>query len=299
MKELTNEISCQSSLLTKLRQSILQEAIEGKLTVDWRRANPVQKGDPDYDADTLLAKIIVEKQTLIRNRELKKGKLPKFIRSFIGDLTLPIEWVKVKADDIYFVTKLAGFEYSKHVTLSAIGEIPVIRAQNVRKLHIYKRNLLYIDRKTSLLLDRCALTQQCLLVTFIGAGIGDIALFDEKERYHLAPNVAKMEPFKGCDQMVNNRLFNYFLLSKFGQKEIFKHMKATAQPSLSMETIRDIDFPLPPLAEQRVIVERIEKLLSMVDELETRVKERKDQTAMLLQSVLREVFEAKLEQESA
>lgn len=281
----------QFAYLTKLRQAILQEAIEGKLTADWRKENTVRKGDPDYDAEALLEKIQAEKEKLIKSKELKKGKLPKDSKSFRDLLEIPKQWVWVKADEVYFITKLAGFEYTKYIVLLENGDIPVIRAQNVRPLNIDKTNLLYIDEETSEKLSRCALTKECLLVTFIGAGIGDVATFMEKERWHLAPNVAKMEPFKNCDHFINNKYSNYFLLSNSGQREVFKHIKATAQPSLSMETIRDIDFPLPPLAEQQAIVDRVEKFLSMVDELEKQVSERKEQSEQLMQAVLREAFE--------
>ena len=50
-------------------------------------------------------------------------------------------------------------------------------------------------------------------------------------------------------------------------------------------------FPLPPLAEQKAIVYRVEKLLSMVNELEKQVFERKEQSEQLMQAVLREAFE--------
>ena len=49
-------------------------------------------------------------------------------------------------------------------------------------------------------------------------------------------------------------------------------------------------FPLPPLAEQQAIVERVGKLMAMIDELEKQVSGRKDQSEMLMQSVLREAF---------
>jgi type I restriction enzyme S subunit len=61
-----NESVSQSTYLTKLRQAILQEAIEGKLTADWREENPVRKGDPDFDAEALLQKIQAEKEKLIK-----------------------------------------------------------------------------------------------------------------------------------------------------------------------------------------------------------------------------------------
>lgn len=249
IQQLSEEVEKQKSYAKQLRQNILQEAIEGKLTADWRKQHPVQKGNPDYDAEALFDKIHREKTNRLNSKELKKGALPKAPRSNREKLILPHGWCWAKIDDLYFVTKLAGFEFTEYFHLSEKGDIPVVRAQNVRKRYLEKTNLLYIDSATSKQLERSALTKQCLLVTFIGAGIGDVGLFDEPTRWHLAPNVAKVEPIAGCENYINNQLTNLFVLSEFGQSEIFKYMKATAQPSLSMESIRDIDFPLPPLAE--------------------------------------------------
>jgi type I restriction enzyme S subunit len=67
--------------------------------------------------------------------------------------------------------------------------------------------------------------------------------------------------------------------SQFGRDEIFKHLKSTAQPSISMGTIRDIDYPFPPLAEQHRIVAKIDQLMARCDELE---KLRSDRTHALI-----------------
>ena len=98
------------------------------------------------------------------------------------------------------------------------------------------------------------------------------------------------DPF--IDQL-NLRYINYFLLSKSGRNEIFKHIKATAQPSLSMGTIREIDLIIPPLLEQQAIVERVDNLMNIVSKLKKQVIVRKEQTAQLMYSVLREAFEQK------
>jgi len=240
----------------------------------------------------LLKKIKIEKESLIRDKKVKKTKK---IQNTITErnLCLPDGWIYCKADEIFFITKLAGFEYTKYVNLKESGEIPVIRAQNVRPLDISKNNLLYIDKLTSNNLERSSLTKPCLLVTFIGAGIGDVATFNELTRWHLAPNVAKMELFTYKPTRLNLRYVNYFLLSKIGRNEIRKHIKATAQPSLSMGTIRDIDLIIPPLLEQQAIVERIDNLINIVNKLEKQVNERKEQIAQLMNSVLREAFEEK------
>jgi type I restriction enzyme S subunit len=267
-----------------LRQAFLREAMQGKLC----HAELVSASEET--GHELLAKINAEKTNLIKAKKLKAGLASSQTISLVNDIKIPSHWVWCKADEIFFITKLAGFEYSKHIKLSEHGEIPVIRAQNVRALNIDKKNLLYIDRQTSELLERCALTKKSLLVTFIGAGIGDVATFEEKERWHLAPNVAKMEPFIGCENLLSVKFINYFMMSDLGQKEIFKHVKATAQPSLSMGTIRDIDIPLPPLYEQEQIVAKLEELMAFCDGLEQSIKESQGYNEQLLQQVLREAL---------
>ena len=285
------EIESQKNYIKQLRQNILQEAIEGKLTADWRKQNPVQKDNPDYDAEALFAQIQEEKKNLLATKELKKGNLPKAIRSNKDLLKYPDSWKWARIDDLFFVTKLAGFEFTEYFHLTERGDIPVVRAQNVRDLTLNKSNLLYIDSKTSELLERSALTKPSLLVTFIGAGIGDVGIFEEKERWHLAPNVAKLEPLKNCEKLISIKLIALFMLSSFGQKEIFKYMKATAQPSLSMESIRDICFPLPPLAEQNEIVTRVENHLQTVSDLENQITKREQLIKQLMQSILKDAFE--------
>jgi type I restriction enzyme S subunit len=79
-------------------------------------------------------------------------------------------------------------------------------------------------------------------------------------------------------------------MSRLGQKEIFKHVKATAQPSLSMGTIRDIDFAIPPLAEQNRIVQKLDELMQYCNELEASIKLSESQNEKLLQQVLREAL---------
>jgi type I restriction enzyme, S subunit len=288
-QELFSELSVQKDLVSKFRQSILQETIEGKLTVQWREENP------DVESASILLKNIKDiKSVLIRTKQLKKAQeIDTSITK--RDIKIPSNWEWSKGDDLFFVTKLAGFEYTKYFKLVEDGEIPVIRAQNVRPLEINRKNLLYIDLETSLLLERSALTKPSLLVTFIGAGIGDVACFEESNRWHLAPNVAKMEPFEKCQNLINLKYLNYFLMSKKGQFELYKHIKATAQPSLSMGTIRDIDYIIPPIEEQSQIVQKVENLFKICDELEQQINDSKTNAEMLMQAVLKEAFEEKSE----
>ena len=99
-------------------------------------------------------------------------------------------------------------------------------------------------------------------MTFIGAGIGEVCIFDKEKRYHLAPNVAKIVPAIDI-----NKYIMYYLMSKEGKKNIFDYKKSTAQASLSMETIRNVAIPIPPKEELNKIVEKIESLFELIEQL--------------------------------
>ncbi|NJA05513.1 hypothetical protein HC024_07225 [Methylococcaceae bacterium WWC4] len=263
--------------VAELRKAILQLAVMGKLV-------PQNPNDPS--ARQTLNEIQTQKLRLVERKLLKIGQTTEDSKFINSDISIPDAWVWAKGAEIFFITKLAGFEYTKHFNLTDNGDIPVIRAQNVRPFSIETDNLKFIDRKTSELLERCALTKPALLVTFIGAGIGDVALFDRPERWHLAPNVAKMEPFTDCENKINLRFINYFLISTVGRREIFKHLKSTAQPSISMGTIRDIDYPLPPLPEQHRIVAKIDSLMALCDTLEQQIDAATSKQTALLDAVM-------------
>ena len=216
--------------------------------------------DSSSNLDELLSDIFSYRENLIKSKVIQRAKLKAMEDKDIIS-SFPSSWKQLKLGEISFVTKLAGFEYTKYIKLEESGDIPVVRAQNVRKGYLDTNNLLYIDRQTSENLSRSALDKASILITFIGAGIGDVCVFDKPQRFHLAPNVAKVEPF--CDEngAINIKFLLYYLLSPSGQKEIFKSMKAVAQPSLSMETIRDIVIPFASREEQDEIVRVVENLI--------------------------------------
>ncbi len=247
----------------KLRQCILQLAVQGKL---------VPQDPNDEPASALMKRIKAEKERLVKEKKIRKSDPLPPVAADEMPYELPQGWEWAKIDEICFVTKLAGFEYTKHINLEPKGEVPVIRAQNVKRGRIDDTNLLYIDFKTSHLLDRCSLTKPSILMTFIGAGIGDVAIFDKKERWHLAPNVAKLEPYNNYGVHVDIKYLHYYLMSDSGRNEIFKFSKATAQPSLSMGTIREIIIAMPPYSVQKRIVSKVEQFMTLCDFLESRLK---------------------------
>lgn len=195
-----------------------------------------------------------------------------------------------------FVTKLAGFEYTDTMckAINDEGDIPIVRAQNVRML---KNNFdsikEFIDYETSIKLSRCALDKKCLLMTFIGAGIGDVCVFDKKERYHLAPNVAKIE-ITDKNKLIDEFVM-YYICSYVGIGEINKISKASAQPSLSMETIRGIKIIIPTLKEQTEIVRYLDEKCIEMDDIITNKKEQLETLEQYKKSLIYEYVTGKKE----
>ena len=181
---------------------------------------------------------------------------------------VPSNWCWTTIEELFFVTKLAGFEYTDYLTKDAISdnnEVPIVRAQNVRMGHFVENTNEAISEALSQQLERSALTKRCLLMTFIGAGIGDTCIFPALKRCHLAPNVAKIEPYS---REIYLKYVLYYLMSDLGQLGIRGISKSTAQPSLSMATIRSLDVALPPISEQYRIVAEIEKWFALIDIIE-------------------------------
>ena len=146
--------------------------------------------------------------------------------------------------------------------------VPIVRAQNVKMFKFNDNNISeYIGEDISKSLQRCALDKKAVLITFIGAGIGDVCIFDKENRHHLAPNVAKIEIRDEFKNILLEEFLMYYLGSYAGKGEIQKISKASAQPSLSMGTIRGIKLVLPSIKEQHEIINYLNEKCKVIDKL--------------------------------
>ena len=102
--ELKAELTHQQTLLKKLRQQILQEAIEGKLTANWR----AQNSDVE-PASELLACIQAEKQQLIKDKKIKKQKTLPAISEEEKPFELPEGWVWCRLNDVIYENPRNGY----------------------------------------------------------------------------------------------------------------------------------------------------------------------------------------------
>ena len=181
---------------------------------------------------------------------------------------IPENWCWTTINDIAFVTKLAGFEYTKYIAdnISKNDGIPLFKGKNVLNGEVVYEFESYIPRHISNELFRSQISKKCLLTPYVGT-IGNIGIHNKEGIYHLGSNVGKIELFNGLCVNVYEEYVKFYLLSSYGYKELTKQKKATAQESISIEAIREVLIPLPPVAEQLRIVNEIDNKLSYIKEI--------------------------------
>ena len=245
-------------LAEDLKKAVLQAAMQGKLTKQLKT---------DSSVDELLKKIADEKDRRIKNEGLKREKALPQITSDELPFDLPEGWKAIYINDFAFVTKLAGFEYSEYIApnLKTSG-IPLFKGKNVQHGQLVLDFESYIPENISNNLSRSQLLRKCLLTPYVGT-IGNIAIFDGSFKAHLGANVGKIEIFNSDTEIfILEEYLLYYLRSDFGYKELIKYKKATAQESISIDAIRNVIVPLPPIEEQQRIVEKLNQILPLIDE---------------------------------
>lgn len=274
--------------IKKLRETILQLAVQGKLTSKWRDAN--KDVEP---ASELLERIKAEKVKLIKDKKIKKeNPLPPIAENEIP-YELPEGWVWCRFGDL--ITFLNGYAF-KSTTYVANSNYQVIRLGNV------KNDRFLIDIKEAYVPESIGietldyqLFEDDILTTLTGTkDKRDYCFTCLVKEDHLKDRVLLLNQRVGCIRMIfkeQSELANKFLKSEVILDQLFETETGTAnQGNIGSTSFKNIMFPLPPLEEQKATVSKVNALMALCDELEAQVQESKAQAEQLMQSVLREVF---------
>lgn len=169
------------------------------------------------------------------------------------------EYELVNLGDIAFVTKLAGFEYTKYLAKNFIDfGIPIVQGRNIKDGSLNFDNMKYISLDLSNQLIRSQVNKDTILLSYVGT-VGEVYHHKKVERLHLGSNVAKLE----ANQARVSPSFLYYVLKspkfKFG---LFTRTKGSVQKNISMGDIRAIEISLPKIEIQN----QIAHILSTLDE---------------------------------
>jgi len=194
--------------------------------------------------------------------------------------------------DIFKVTKLAGFEYTKHFKFIDKPEIIALRAQNIKNSGLKLNEVKYISKELSNFLVRSKLNKNDIAITFIGAGTGEAALIDENNKYHCAPNIAKLTVIN--QKEIDHNFALAQIRSPFVQDQIVGITRQTAQPSLSMKIIRKLIFKIPPKYKQNEYMSKLDDFKKSINALTLEKEKRNNYITDLMPSVLVKAFSGAL-----
>ena len=232
----------------QLRNSILQEAIEGRL---------VPQDPNDEPASVLLDKIRAEKKRLFKEGKLKKKDLEE---KPISDEDIPFEIPK-SWEWCRFSTYLDVRDGTHDSPKYYLEGVPFVTSKNLSEGKIDFSTCKFISNEDHIKFSaRSYVEDGDILFAMIGS-IGNPVIV-RKDREFSIKNVALFKRY--ASHLVNENYLYYYL--SFIQHEFKKIASGGVQSFLGLNFFRDWMFPLPPLAEQKRIVAKIEELLPKVEE---------------------------------
>ena len=240
----------------ELKASILQLAIQGKM---------VPQIPEEGTGEDLFQQIQAKKQALIKTGKIKKEKpLPEIAEDDIP-FDIPESWKWVRLSQLVSVLNGdRGKNYPAKSTLSHEG-IPFISALNLDgKSVIEDDNLLCLSEQQYEKLGNGKLIRDDIVVCIRGSlGKHGRYPFDKGA---IASSLVILRAFTNDDVLAEFLMM--YLDTPLFFSEIRRYDNGTAQPNLAAKSLEQFLVPLPPLAEQKRIVAKIEELLPLIDRYE-------------------------------
>jgi len=234
-----------------MQKSVLQLAIQGKL---------VPQRPEEGTGEDLFRQIQAEKQALIKAGKIKKEKpLPEITEDEIP-FDIPDSWKWVRLGDVLNVL-VDGTHRTPHYTFEGV---PFISVKNMSSGILDFTNTKFISYK-----EHEELTQRCkpeigdILLSKVGT-TGIPAKVDVDIEFSLFVSVALL---KFNTSLVDIDFLIYAIRSPIVQFQCREHTRGVGNKNWVMKDIANTIFPLPPLAEQKRIVARLEELLPLCEML--------------------------------
>ena len=239
-----------------MKKSILQYAIQGKL---------VEQRAEEGTGEELYRQIQAEKQRLIQEKKIKKGKPSMGIFEDEIPFDIPESWKWVRLSQI--ATLENGDRSSKYPVESDYVDfgVPFFGAKDMDGAVMSFENVRYISEAKFSELGNGKLQDKDFICLLRGS-VGKCAIFVADERHHTGFVCAQMVIIRCSDVAVSDYL-RVYLSSPYYLRYIDAKVTGTAVRQLPAKELSNVLIPLPPLAEQKRIVTKIEELLPLCKRL--------------------------------
>ena len=261
--------------VAKLRELILTLAVQGKL---------VPQDPADEPAAVLLQKIRAEKDSLIAEGKIKRGKPLEEIAEEEKPFELPQGWEWVPLGEVVEIIRGITFPASEKTKEKAPGRIACLRTANVQE-QIEWDDLLFIGESFVGREDqRLQIHDIVMSMANSRELVGKVALVE-----HIPHETATFGGFLGVLRpwFLEPRFVMALLRTPYARASLIDSASQTTNiANVSLGKLRPLAFPLPPLAEQSRIVTRVEALMRLCDALEAKGQLEAAQHAQLVSTLL-------------
>ncbi len=261
--------------IAKLRAAILQLAVQGKL---------VPQDPNDEPASVLLERIKAEKERLVKEKKVKKGKALAPIVPNLLPWELPEFWQWVRFGEI-----AADLRYgtSKRCDYKIAGD-PVLRIPNLKNGVVDVEDLKFTNLTDKERQDLSLKEGDLLLIRSNGSVnlVGRSAVIgDSLDGYSYAGYLVRVRSFP---QLISTRYIHLMLESSYVRGQIEGPIRTTSGvKNINSTEISNLLISVPPLEEQKRIVTKVDQLMSLCDELEAKLNQVQQHSEKLMEATVR------------
>lgn len=239
-----------------MKKSLLQYAIQGKL---------VEQRAEEGTAEELFAKIQEEKQRLIAEKKNKKEKPLPEITEEEKPFDIPESWKWVRLGAlVQFENGDRSIKYPVETDYVDFG-VPFFGAKDMGEKYMSFDNVRYISEHKFNELGNGKLHDQDFICLLRGS-VGKIAIFEKDSKHKTGFICAQMVIMRCIDLDMVQYLY-YIMKSMHYTKSVDSKTTGTAIRQLPAKELANVLIPLPPLAEQKRIVKKLEQLLPLCERL--------------------------------
>ena len=258
-----------------LRKSILTLAVQGKL---------VPQDPNDEPAETLVARVAAEKRRLVQVKEIKT-ETPLDPISDEEVFLIPHTWMWLRAGELCRPIS-SGSTPDQSVFHASYG-VPYLKVYNIRNQAVdfdYKRQFIAVNHHEERM-KRSILRPGDVIMNIVGPPLGKVAI------------VPATFPEWNCNQAISFfrpifpefATYLYTFLKEGSFLQNIQLIGTAGQDNISVTKCKFIPVPIPPIAEQRRIVAKVDELMKLVDALETQLAASRTTAANLLAALVAEL----------
>ena len=232
-----------------MQKSILQYAIQGKL---------VEQREEDGTAEDLYKQIQEEKKKLIKEGKIKKTKeLPEIIEDEIP-FDIPENWKWVRLGDIS-----KNIHYGYTASAQEKGNCKLLRITDIQNNSVEWESVPFCNVKDKDF-ETYGLNNRDIMIARTGGTIGKTYIVDSlNDRAVFASYLIRVIPVEN----INEVFLKKFMESPLYWVQLKAGSMGTGQPNVNGTTLSKLLLPLPPLEEQKRIVEELDKVLPYTNQL--------------------------------